>query len=150
VLIPNWNDAEEVFQETSLVLWRAFDQFSPGTDFFRWAARVSLNQVLSFRRRQKRWPHSFDPPLIESLAEETLAQTDLLEARREALAVCLRKLKPRDFELIQHSYVHAGSIKDLSELLGRPADTVYKALRRIRGALFDCVNRTLVAQTRMQ
>ena len=32
-MVPNWNDAEEIIQETNLVLWREFARFQPGTNF---------------------------------------------------------------------------------------------------------------------
>ncbi len=44
-LLPNRSEADEVMQETSLVLWRQFDQFDPQRDFVRWACGVALNQV---------------------------------------------------------------------------------------------------------
>jgi DNA-directed RNA polymerase specialized sigma24 family protein len=35
---------------------------------------------------------------------------------------------------------------EIAERLGRPVNTVYKALQRIRNSLLDCVDRTLRAQ----
>ena len=35
-LLPNRADAEEVFQQTSLVLWKKWRQFDPGCDIVRW------------------------------------------------------------------------------------------------------------------
>ena len=32
-MVPNWNEAEEIIQETNLLLWREFDHFQPGTNF---------------------------------------------------------------------------------------------------------------------
>jgi RNA polymerase sigma-70 factor (ECF subfamily) len=36
-LLPNRADAEEVFQQTSLILWKKWQQFDPSRDFVRWA-----------------------------------------------------------------------------------------------------------------
>ena len=53
-LVPNWNDAEEIIQETNLVLWREFARFELGTNFTAWACKVALHQVLAWRKRVKR------------------------------------------------------------------------------------------------
>lgn len=36
-LIPHWVDAEDVFQETSTIIWEKFDQYKSGTNFRAWA-----------------------------------------------------------------------------------------------------------------
>src|SRR5262249_34859663 len=53
-LVPNRNDAEDILQQTNLVLWREFHQFEPGTNFTAWACRVAFNQVLAWRKRRQR------------------------------------------------------------------------------------------------
>src|SRR5690606_36523035 len=59
-LLGNQADAEEVFQETALALWRSFDDFVPGTNFKRWVKRVAFYRVLAFRksRRRRGFPQS--------------------------------------------------------------------------------------------
>ena len=53
-LLGNRDDAEEVFQETTLALWRSFGDFQPGTDFVRWAKRVAFHRVLTYRKQRQR------------------------------------------------------------------------------------------------
>src|SRR4051812_30687389 len=53
-MVPNWSDAEEIIQETNLLLWREFDKFQPGTNFAAWACRIALNQTLAWRKRKRR------------------------------------------------------------------------------------------------
>src|SRR6056297_854003 len=40
-LVFSWDDANEIMQNTGLVLWRKFDTFDPETDFMRWACVVA-------------------------------------------------------------------------------------------------------------
>ncbi|MEX2025689.1 MAG: sigma factor, partial [Pirellulaceae bacterium] len=54
LLLGNAADADDVFQETSRVLWEKFDQFQPGANFLAWAESVAHYQTLSFRRRRQR------------------------------------------------------------------------------------------------
>ena len=40
-MAPNRNDAEELLQETRVVLWEKFDDFAPGTNFLAWAYSIA-------------------------------------------------------------------------------------------------------------
>ena len=40
-LVGNMDDAEDLLQQTNLILWRKFDDYQPGTDFIRWACYVA-------------------------------------------------------------------------------------------------------------
>ena len=47
-LLPNEQDAQDVFQRTSLVLWQKFDQFDSDRDFLPWACGVAHYEVRNF------------------------------------------------------------------------------------------------------
>jgi RNA polymerase sigma-70 factor (ECF subfamily) len=71
----------------------------------------------------------------------------LLEARRDALRSCLQKLSSTDRQLVQHCYSDSRTtFRRAAEVLGRPVNTVYKALNRIRKALYDCIERTVAVE----
>ena len=65
-------DADDVLQETALVLWEKFDQFERGTHFDRWAYRVAHLQVMYYRQKKARDRLQFSDGLIERLATEAL------------------------------------------------------------------------------
>ena len=48
VLVRNYTDAEDVVQQTSLVLWRKFGEYQPGTSFAAWACGVGRFEALDF------------------------------------------------------------------------------------------------------
>src|SRR5262249_60170832 len=72
-LVPNWTDAEEIIQETNLVLWREFGRFQLGTNFTAWACKVALHQVLAWRKRQRRDRLEVSPAFLEAGAAEAAA-----------------------------------------------------------------------------
>src|SRR3954451_12629251 len=94
-LVPNWNDAEEVIQETNLVLWREFGRFQPGTNFAAWACKVALHQVLAWRKRVRRDRLEFSQAFLEAVAEEASTASEALEERSQYLARCIERL-PKD------------------------------------------------------
>src|SRR5260221_10163530 len=40
-LVPDRHDAEDLLQETSVVICEKFDEFVPGTDFVAWACQIA-------------------------------------------------------------------------------------------------------------
>lgn len=146
-LVPRWHDADEIYQETSLVLWEKFEEYVPGSDFCTWACCVAKNKVMNFRSRQAAASRIFSDACVESIAVERRSHADWDE-RREALAGCLKKLRPRDRDLIERCYQPDTNIKKAAEALGRPPNAIYKGLKRIRMVLYACVKRTLVREGR--
>jgi RNA polymerase sigma-70 factor (ECF subfamily) len=142
-LIPHWADAEDVFQETSTIIWEKFDEFTPGTNFRAWACQVAYYRAVWFRQRQKKVATPFGEEFFRAVAAETLAQQDVLEDRHLALAGCMERLVQRDRELVERSYADGVTIKDVAVQLGRSPDAAYKALKRIHRELFECVEAAL-------
>ncbi len=142
------NDAEEVLQETNLVIWRKASQFTPGTNFFAWASRIATYEVLKLRERRGRDKLRFSAEFVEVVAAEASEASDAWEDRRQALSVCLGKLRSRDRELIERRYATGETGKSVAEDLGRPINAVYQSLGRIRRVLIECVQRQLAAMAR--
>ncbi len=141
-LLGNPADAQEVFQEVCVTMWRDYEKYQLGTSFPKWASVVALNQVRRFRRERKRRPSILSDQAVELLATEAVERSDLMDARRQALHGCVKKLNQRDSELIQQCYSGMyATFRDVAEHLGRPANTVYKAVNRIRRTLHDCIDR---------
>lgn len=145
-LISNHVDAEEVFQNANLVMWKKFDDFQLDTNFYAWACRIAYLEVLKYRQQHRRAVPSLSDELLEQLAAEAVEKSDLLERRHRALADCLEKLPPGDVELIQARYSRGISLKDIAHSLGRTADSVRHSACRIRRALKRCIDRTLAAE----
>lgn len=137
--------ADEVFQETSLILWREFDKFRPGADFLPWATAISFNQLRRFWRQRKRDRRVFHDALLEQLAEDASSLAEELDERRLALAECVKKLPERDRQLIELFYGSRATASTVAERWGRSVHTVYKSLQRVRGLLLDCIERRMAS-----
>jgi RNA polymerase sigma-70 factor (ECF subfamily) len=148
--LPNPVDAEEVLQEANVVLWSKADDFQPGTNFIAWARSVAYFEVLAFRKRGTRDRLSFTTELMETLAEESLANEAGQEQRRVALSKCLEKLADRDRSLITNRYVAGGNVQAMADELRRPVSSIYRSLERIRLALLQCIQRTVAGEERSQ
>lgn len=148
-LLANPVHAEEVFQEVCVVLWREYEKFDLNTDFVRWVSVIANHQVHRFRRQRRRAVTLMSEEALESLASETVDRVtfDLFEARQQALSRCLKKLPDRDRLLVRACYGSKNvTFKCAARELGRPVNTVYKALNRIRRTLHECIDRTLTSE----
>lgn len=144
--VPNPADAEEILQETNVIIWRKRAAFRLGTNFFAWACRIASYEVLKFRDRRRRDRLRFSNEFVERIAAEVISGADNFEERQRALAGCLKKLRPKDCELIQRRYAPGETGQSVAAMLGRPVNSVYQSLGRIRRTLLDCVRRHLAIE----
>jgi RNA polymerase sigma-70 factor (ECF subfamily) len=142
------NDAEEILQETNLVIWRKSQAFQAGTNFYAWACRIAVLEVLKHRERRRRDSVRLSDEFVELIAEEAQQDVEVLEQRRQALLVCLTKLTPIDRDLIRRRYAPGENGKSLARILGRPANSVYQSLSRVRRILLECIERQLAPEAR--
>jgi len=147
-LVPNRADAEDVLSETSLELWRKFSEFELGSDFRAWACQIARYKTLNFLKRRRRSRVLFDDDLVAKLAEVRTARAAVYAAAQDALADCIGKLSESDQNLIRLCYGEKRSIKEAARALGRPVESVYTSLSRIRRILLDCIRETLVREGR--
>lgn len=139
-LLPTRTHAEEVFQNTSMVMWRECSSYRPEGDFVRWACAIAFNQVRNYRRKIRGDRLVFDDDVIARIGDHRLRRTDL-DQRAAALARCIESLRESDRDLIQRCYGSTMKFSDVAREVGRPVNTVYKALNRIRATLMQCIDR---------
>lgn len=145
-VVPNWNDADEILQETNIRLWSEFERFELGTNFEAWAIRVAHFQVLTWRKRVSRSRLLFDHSLVELIAQEFEGESVLAEVRHQALRECVESLEPRQSELLARCYAEGAKVKLVAQSLSRTTASVHKALQRVRLALHKCIRRRLAEE----
>lgn len=142
-LVPDRHDAEDLLQETSVVICDKFDGFTPGTDFVAWACQIAWWRIRYARQKFARAKVVFDDDVLEKVAHTAHAMRPELDERHEALAHCLQKLAARDRELLLTRYEPGCGVAEAAERTGRSMDAAYKALNRLRKLLHDCVSHEL-------
>lgn len=142
-LVPTDQDAEDVLQETAVVLWRKREEFRPGSDFVSWARAIARNKVLEWRRRAASAGPSLDEDVLEQLASEAENRAASFDERQAAMQECMQSLPKADAELIRQRYNEGLSGLELANRLKRPVNSIYQSLGRIRRALLDCITRKL-------
>ena len=89
-MLQNRADAEDVYQQTAIVLWRKFASFERGTNFVAWAIRVAQFEIKDFVKARRRRKVFFNDEILEAIAAQYQAESNEYRERRlEALASAL-------------------------------------------------------------
>ena len=142
-LVPNWDDAEEIRQETNVKLWQEFGKFQPGSDFGKWARTIARYQVLAFIKQKQRDQLQLDSDAIDQVAAKVALLADHGKPRQAALAECVELLSPFQRELVRLHYTVGQKLRDIAREMKCTSDAIYKALQRSRLELRRCVDRKL-------
>jgi len=146
-LHPDRVAAQDILQESNLVLCRKLADFEPGTDFRAWAFRVAYWQTMAYLKRVKRAGLvALDPEVLELVAHEAEEQLAGFEDRHLALKSCLQKLPVGDASILVAHYQRGESLAEISGRLGRTRDALKQVLLRIRRSLRTCIERQLASQ----
>lgn len=144
VHIGNTADADDLFQDVCVVLWRRFDQFQVGTNFQAWAKQICRNVIMDFRKRRRRRPvKGLDNDIMDLLLQRYGHMQDQVEDRLETLHTCVDKLNFRDRHLVRMAYDQAKAVKVIAQEVEVSVQRIYKRLGTIHGTLLQCVRRTL-------
>lgn len=148
-LMPTADDAAEVLQETSVVLWKKFDTFEPGTDFFAWACKIARYQSLKHRERQRRAARVLDDDVVELIAADASRDKRSFTGARAALTDCLEVLADSDRRMILDRYQPGASVGEMAEARGWTPNRLSKVLAKIRQALLGCIQRRMAIESRV-
>ena len=142
-LVPRRSDADDLLQETSLVICEKFDDFEEGTDFLAWACQIAYWRVRYSRQKFARGKVFFDQDVLDAVAKTAAEMAEELDERHKALTYCLDKLSRRDREFVLTRYEPGCGVEEAARGSGRSMSAAYKALTRIRKLLLDCVTNQL-------
>lgn len=140
-LLPNRNDANDVLQDTNLVMWRRADEYVEGANFTAWAYKIARYKVLAHHRDHRRDRHVFDEELFGRLADNAERRTREPEGVVALLDDCMAELPPAQRKLVEDRYAPGASVQDMAQKLGQSAAALSVTLSRIRNALLACIQR---------
>ena len=138
-LLPNFDDAEDAFQETCLRIWAKSAQYDPNRDFLAWACGFAKNVVREIRQKKYRGHALLSERAMEDLAETRFRAAATLEVWQSKLSECLDRLPQPQRELIAQCYAGNEAIEAVAEHIHTTRDALYMRLMRIRRRLADCL-----------
>src|SRR4051812_36861079 len=84
-LVPNRYDAEDLLQETSVVICEKFNEFEEGTDFVAWACQIAYWRIRYSRQKYARSKVVFDQQIVDAIAQTASEMAEELDERHVAL-----------------------------------------------------------------
>lgn len=146
-LLPNSPVADDVLQNTNLVLWKKRNHFKQGTNFHAWAFKIARIQVQHQYDRAKRETRLvFSESLIEHIASATKTNTSR-ERNLTILEGCMEKLTDEQRNIVNARYTPGESLQQHAEKSGATAGSLRISLFRIRAILRQCVENILAGKS---
>jgi RNA polymerase sigma-70 factor (ECF subfamily) len=139
-LLPHPSVALDVMQETVMVMWEKFDDFTPGTNFPAWGKAIAYNKIRACRRELSKTMY-FDDEVLDSLASEP--QQDENGVKIEALQTCIKRLSKTETKLISLRFTDQMKINDIARSWGKPVNDVYRRMSKILYVLRECIQEKL-------
>lgn len=121
-------DGEDLAQDITLALWRAFPAYDPARKFSTWMYRIALNVAISHLRRHK-------PALpLSATPEPSMAPSPQIEELYRLVA----QLDPLDRSLVL-LYLEGYSFPEIGDILGISATNASTKLTRIKHTWKDSI-----------
>jgi len=145
VLVRDAHLAEDLFQETCLVVLRKIDGFDPAGDLGAWVRGIALNLARNALRKE-RYLHLMPSPNLAEAIERTHAgspsrEDEELALRLKHLDDCMEEVSPRHRRLLELRYRGGASLREIARRTGRTEGAVQVALSRVRQFLLRCLDR---------
>lgn len=136
--------ADDVLQETNIMLWNKMDTFEMGTSFKAFAFRIAYLKTMESLRKQKRnqWL-VFDSDIIDRIDQHYSSPSDAEGGTQHALRQCMKKLKENERELLHQRYTKGQTVRAIARLLEKKEGALQQAFFRIHNALRCCVSQRL-------
>ena len=145
-LLGDFSTAEDVLQETFLVVQRKSAEFRPGSNFVAWAFQIARFQVMKAQDHHKRETGRFSDEVLEALAASAPEQP-FDESKLTALPGCVAKLAPRARRIVDLFYEYEHRPGEIAQILSWTPTAVSVALSRARRFLRQCIEQQLRSGT---
>ena len=143
-LVPNFNDADDILQDTTRLMWEKFDEFEVGTDFLAWSKKIAYFLVLQYyRKKKKENAFLFDKQLLAKLDYNINKFSDSSKDYQVHLKGCINKLKESDIKLLNLKYFKNQSVKELAVRYGCSVQYIYRNISRIHQLLIACIQKQI-------
>jgi RNA polymerase sigma-70 factor, ECF subfamily len=150
-IVRDWNMADDIFQEVSILTLRKCDSIRDQQHFGGWVRSAARLEALNLLRRRSRSPRPMDDAVLDLLdGAWDAADHEMPSDQLELLRGCMEKLTDRARHLLHIRYTEGIKGEALAEVLGQPPNTVYVALSRIHQQLAKCVEQGIADKSRRE
>ncbi len=135
--------AEDLFQDTYVVICEKWRQFRPGTDFVAWARQIARFKFLASVDPARRPEVVVEAEVLESAMDAARDEREPERPQLDALRHCIGRLQGRSRRVIDLRYGEGLPGPRTAEVLNMSLNALYTLLSRVRQGLMECVERRL-------
>ena len=146
-LVPDFSMADDVMQETFLVVTKKAASFEQGTNFPAWVRAICRFKVLETLRGTRPRFQTFSSEVMDALSAEPRDFIRNTDERLLHLESCMEKLAPQARRSIDLRYQNDHLPPQIASLMGCTVESVNVTLSRARAFLRECVQRRLSGTT---
>ncbi|WP_035336476.1 RNA polymerase sigma factor [Dokdonia sp. PRO95] len=134
----NRDQHNDLFQEITIQLWRAFPKFRGDSKFSTWMYRVGLNTAITLYRKSKRTVQTqdFDSVMFRISSEE---YDDTVEQQLKLMYSAVKELNDIDKALV-FLYLEDKNYSEISETLGITEVNARVKMNRVKKKLKKILN----------
>jgi RNA polymerase sigma-70 factor, ECF subfamily len=145
-LVRSQEAADEILQETNLVICQKIHQFDGKVKFITWACEIAHYNILAMQKKSHNRDALLESPLVEEIARQARLLAAQGDVRLPMLRECMELLAPPQRQLIEDRYSRGGTVEVLAKARGRSPGGIRVALHRIRSLLLDCIKRKMALE----
>ncbi|HDS83717.1 MAG TPA: sigma-70 family RNA polymerase sigma factor [Phycisphaerales bacterium] len=142
-MVPNDTDADDIMQETAMLMWKNFDQFQAGTNFVAWAVTIAKFQVMKYHKQIRRSRLVLSEKTYDLLIEDNKGLESGIQDRFRALRKCIQSLPRKDQNFIELRYSRGATAKSVAQTIGASVGAVYRYGARLNDLLLRCIRQKL-------
>ena len=139
LLVSNHNNADDIMQETSILMFEKFNCFEQGTDFLAWAKTIARYKTLEYLRKQKSDKMVFNPDILELIEQDYEKHFSQRDDMVDKLRKCVSVLPHVDRQLLGLRYYEDISAVDIAKRFGCSFQKIYRDISRINSTLLHCI-----------
>jgi RNA polymerase sigma factor (sigma-70 family) len=154
-IVGNWEDAQDILQDSLLRAFRNLDRFEGRCSFSTWLTKIAINSALMMlRKKRRRAEVSFDPSAPASSPWNAWEVPDLspcpervcaAREKAELIRGAVRRL-PRNYRMVMEQFqVGESSMIEIARALGISTAAAKSRLLRARTALRASLPQTRVS-----
>ncbi|MBN2512840.1 MAG: sigma-70 family RNA polymerase sigma factor [Sedimentisphaerales bacterium] len=141
--VPNRNDAEDILQDTIVVMLDKFSEYREGTSFLAWGIAIARNKIKSFKYKNRNSKMIFDDSIGRLLEQEASKNPEFFQDESRVLKGCVEKLEPKHKRYLLLRYEQDMTYREIGRQFNVSMQAVYKMMTRIQLSLLHCVRLSL-------
>lgn len=144
-MVQNYQDAEDIFQETASIAWEKFDQYEAGTNFTAWTVQIARNRIMYYWKKKQKSVVCYSDEAVRSIENYVLNASPAMNDQVH-LETCFKQMSEKDIRLVRMRYSRKITTKLMAEELGRSLHGLYSTMSRIHIFLAECIRRQRLAE----